>query len=138
MTEAKRYPVEPLARLMRMTPRSAMSTFRLGRTGTDYIDRGVTAQVADRLAHLAGFIPYEVWPEMLDDAIADLERECEAPDCTVRSMPGPRGGRLRRFCSPTCGSRVRMRRYRATERGKQANRDYVRRYKAEVRARRAA
>lgn len=57
---------------------------------------------AVRSAEAAGFIPYEVWPEMLDEQIAELERRCARSDCT-RMFIDIRGlGSPQRFCSERC------------------------------------
>jgi hypothetical protein len=51
----------------------------------------------------------ELFPELLDAAMAEVERECEAPDCTERFVPPARVPH-KRFCSKTCKSRTQRRR----------------------------
>ena len=131
----RRYSLTPLVEAMRLNEGQSPAR-ALGMSGTrftTYAVNGVTEPVAERLALRAGFVPYEVWPEMLTHAIEDVSRTCAADDCEVTFVPGPRGGKNRRYCSPTCGARMHMRRYRQTETGKQKNREYVARYKAEAR-----
>lgn len=95
-------------------------------------DQGVTEYIADRLACAAGYHPHEVWPEMLDHAIADLtDRECdECGDLFVPSRPS-----IQRFCSRRCyrrhHARATERRRRATPEGAERNRALRRRYYAE-------
>jgi hypothetical protein len=66
---------------------------------------GLTEQRAEILAIAAGVLPYEVWPELLDHAIADVERECAAPDCTNRFVCGPKAMK-KRYCTRTCNMRI--------------------------------
>lgn len=56
---------------------------------------GVTEAIADRLAVAAGYHPFEVWPEMLEDAAA--ERRCDR--CGGGFVPVRRA---QRWCSPRC------------------------------------
>lgn len=116
-----RYPLSRLLALMGGNLSEKYRTLRIsGSTVQDYRRNGVSARVADSLAVRAGFDPYVVWPELLDDAIAAEERECAAPDCTVRFVPGPKAGK-KRFCSRTCYMRVSERlRYRANPEPKRA------------------
>jgi hypothetical protein len=100
-----RYPLEPLAAA---TGREVHDLLvRLGVTGStmqDYKSRGISAVVADRMAVRCGLHPHSVWPEMRDDAIADLLVTCEAADCDqtfIRSILG----RPRRFCGGACNRR---------------------------------
>lgn len=70
--------------------------------GDEYARRlevGVTERIGDRLACAAGFHPHEVWPQMLDDAIADLpDKWCPECDCLfIPSRPS-----VQRFCSKRC------------------------------------
>lgn len=111
-----RYPVAPLAALMGSTQWMALD--RLGVTGShaqDYIRRGMSEKVADRVAIKAGLHPYVVWPEMLADDIAAAERECVAPDCPIVFVPPAtgRGQKERHYCSRTCQVRTNRRRQRA-------------------------
>lgn len=96
----KRYPFAPLAAAMGESVSAAGRILGLsGSTRNEYRDRGVTERVADRLAVKAGLNPYEVWPEMVDDLIADAEVECARTDCTVRFVPTHHRAR---FCCRNC------------------------------------
>lgn len=97
----KRYPVAPLAEAMGVSFNQAM--MRLGVSGStmqDYRARGVTEQVAERLATRAGLPAAYVWPELVDDRIADESVPCE--ECGGLFVPSRRG---HRFCTPKCGQR---------------------------------
>jgi hypothetical protein len=62
-------------------------------------ERGLTREAAERLAEKAGYIPYELWPEILDHDIATIERVCASPDCDVRFIPDdPRQKKCSRRC----------------------------------------
>lgn len=93
---------------------------------------GLTEASAEKVAERLGFLGCELWPSMLDRAIAEVENECGASDCTERFTLPARGG-FRGYCSPTCRRREKMRRYRARPHGAEQNRAYVARYRAEVR-----
>jgi hypothetical protein len=102
----KRYPVEPLLALSGLSL-SAL----LGRrtNGTEYRrirDEGLTELWADRCAVAAGFVPWQVWPEWLDDSIARCEVECADEGCPTRFLPSRAG---HRFCSSACSNRRRQR-----------------------------
>lgn len=136
----RRYSLVDLVEAMRLEV-GASVTRALNISGQQlerYALHGMERNTAERLAERAGFIPYEVWPDLLLDLIAEQERECAADDCTERFIPGWRGGQNRVYCSPRCGARMHMRRYRQTEEGKRKNREYVAAYKAWVRQRRAS
>jgi hypothetical protein len=69
-----RYPFAPLAAAMQLSEAHACRVLNLsGSTAVEYRRRGLTRRVADRLAVAAGLHPYEVWPEMVDDDIADTQ-----------------------------------------------------------------
>jgi hypothetical protein len=69
----KRYPLEPLAEAMHLSPYQACEQLgATGRVGKDYRTRGVSELVADRLATKAGLSAYEVWPELRDDTICEV------------------------------------------------------------------
>lgn len=127
----RRYPYDALDRLL--TPRLACTTEQPdggvhGRPGSSsalqaellgvwpeqirrWRQSGLTRTMAERLAEAAGYVPYEVWPELLDETIAAMERECAAEDCTSRFIP-PAKAPNKRFCSTTCKARtLRRRRY---------------------------
>jgi hypothetical protein len=62
-----RYPIEPLLALMDGTPSEALARLKVsGSTQQEYLERGVSERVGDRLAIRAGLHPYVVWPEMAD------------------------------------------------------------------------
>jgi predicted sulfurtransferase len=95
---------------------------------------GLSEAKADRWAVRLGRLAYEVWPEMVDEAIAELEQECAAPDCTERFVAPPKAWN-KRYCSSRCCSRESMRAFRRTRKGREANRRY-RREVMELRRRR--
>lgn len=66
----KRYPITPLATLTGQSVHALLSAAGVsGSTAQQYRKLGITEAVADRLACSVGVVPYEVWPEILDDAI---------------------------------------------------------------------
>lgn len=68
----RRYPFAPLAEAMRKTQHAACVTLGVsGSTEQDYRRRGVTLEVAERLAMRAGMHPFEVWPDMPEDRRRD-------------------------------------------------------------------
>ncbi|HEV2928408.1 MAG TPA: CGNR zinc finger domain-containing protein [Propionibacteriaceae bacterium] len=126
-----RYPLQPL--LDRIGGSATSAARKLGISGSteqDYKRRGVTERVADRLAARAGLVAYEVWPEILDHAIAAEMRTCALADCTEAFVPSRSTSR---YCSKLCGDRARRRAYQArkaatdpewVERRRQQRRDY--------------
>lgn len=111
---ARRYPLEPF---LQLTGWSLNRIETIAPCGGDEHrlrnERGVTERIADRIACAAGWHPHEIWPEMLDHAIADLpDRACAASDCTERFVPT--NGK-QRYCSRNCQSRVWQRRRYATD-----------------------
>lgn len=126
-----RYPLQPLADLVGC-PLAELGR-RLGVSGStwrNYRDRGVSFDVADRLATRAGFHPANVWPEWTDALVEGCEQPCAAPDCDVRFVP-TRAGHV--YCSATCRRRIAKRRELATPTGAARNRERRRRYYAENR-----
>ena len=83
-------------------------------------ESGLTRDMAIRLSEAAGFLPYEVWPEILYDVddgskLAAGEVVCESWGCENVFLPTPRGGSRRwpqRFCSDRCRRRDKQRRHR--------------------------
>lgn len=160
----RRYPYAPLARLL--VDRVAVTTEQAdgglhGRSGTSsalqadllgvwpeqvrrWRSTGLTRERAERLAEAAGYLPYEVWPELLDDTIVELEVECAAGDCIERFVPPPtgRGQKRQRYHSPQCQRRWnRRRKYQTDPVAAEIRRERNRRYRAEVKelqARRAS
>lgn len=128
----RRYPFAPLETRARITvarrddvpvagvPRIAALLDVAPRQIHRWRQTGITIDQAEQLCGRLRCLPYELWPEMLDEAIAGLEhaeQECAAVDCTERFLPPARGGSKRwppRFCSDTCRSREKMRRQRGT------------------------
>ena len=101
------YPFADLAAAMRLTEHQATAVLGLsGSTAQDYRHNGMSWRVADRLAVKAGFHPGQVWPEWIDDAIADAHVACA--DCGTRFIPKRSN---HRFCSTHCSDRWRKRHY---------------------------
>jgi len=104
-----RYPIEPL--LARLGGRSLTSCFgEAGRTTISAARRrgGLTEQKADEYAAKLGLVAYEVWPEMLDAAIADTSAACI--ECAQPFHPVRKG---HVFCSRAClERRYKRERYR--------------------------
>lgn len=132
---SRRYPLDPFVALTRWTFRDIQNVAACN--GSEWQIRkehGVTEYVADRIACAAGYHPHEVWPEMLDHAIADLpDRDCA--ECGQTFIPNRPS--VQRFCSPRCyrryHSKANTRRRRATPEGAELNRARRRRYYAENR-----
>lgn len=72
----KLYPFAPLAELMKLSPSAAAIALNVGGSRFRYLTYGMTEQQADRMAVRAGFHPFVVWPEMVDDVIEDVGRSC--------------------------------------------------------------
>lgn len=120
---SRRYPLEPLLQAMGMTLSQAAGPLNLnGRYYKKYREEGVTRETAERMAHKAGFHPYEIveW-DMARHDIEQDEMECSADDCTATFLPKPN----QRFCSYRCARRMRQRRYRAAH-PEQQEKDRVR------------
>lgn len=101
----KKYPIAPLLAAMKCGQGvAARRTKTSGREWKRYLAEGVTERVADRLATRAGFVVYEIWPEILDDAIASMERECAADGCDETFLP-PLRVPYKVFCSRRCKTR---------------------------------
>ena len=110
-----RYPFDRLLDAMRVTTRDACSLLRISGTAAGRYQRnGLTAAEADLFAVRAGFDPYLLWPELLDDAIADITRTCAAPDCGTSFVLVPRGWK-RKYCSAQCRERTWKRERYATD-----------------------
>jgi hypothetical protein len=129
----RRYPLEPFVTVTRWTLSQIQDVAPCN--GSEWRQRkalGLTELAADRVACAAGFHPHEIWPEMLDHAIADLpDRSCD--ECSVVFVPNRPS--IQRFCSRRCyrryHARATERRRRATPEGAARNRDRRRRYYAE-------
>lgn len=68
----RRYPFAPLAEAMSCSEHAACVRLGLsGSTQQEYRRRGVSLDVAERLALRAGLHPFEVWPSMPEDRRRD-------------------------------------------------------------------
>lgn len=124
----RRYPIAPLVAALGLDAGASVSR-ALNISGsrlTTYAVCGIDERAAERLAVRAGLVPYEVWPEMLDQAIAELELVCAAQGCDETFIQ-LHGGPRRRFCTRRCKSREHMR-----SKGPQHSRNAKRRYRAEI------
>lgn len=107
-----------------------------GSTLTTYTVNGIDERTADRLAARAGFVAWALWPELLDDAIAEIEKTCAADGCEVTFVP-PANNPRKKWCSHRCKARMQQRK-KYTEKPEthrrrvraydEANRDTKRRY----------
>lgn len=118
---AARYPLGPLIAAMGLSFNQACEQLRLaGRTRKQYRDEGMSEIVADRMAAKAGLVAYEIWPEMLDHAIADVQRPCAR--CRSPFVPSRNDPRYR-YCSEECsklGDQDRLTRKAERERARYA------------------
>jgi hypothetical protein len=98
-----RYPISDLFALMAGSDDDCRR--KLGISGAAFgpmKQHGLKFEQAERYAERAGLLPYEVWPEMVDELIGSLERECAAEGCCERFIPSnPR----RIYCSHICRDR---------------------------------
>jgi hypothetical protein len=128
MTQARRYPLDPLFAAMRMSPHAACIWLGCsGSTELEYRSRGVTERVADRLAVKAGLHPYVVWPEMAEHTMTQIQRRCD--HCEELFFPARTD---QRFCTPLCRKRWHGRRsqakYQRSERGREYTNERRRRF----------
>lgn len=122
----KRYPVQALADMLDVEVGALTRILNVsGSTWKQYRDEGVSERVADRLATKVGLVTYRVWPEMVDDIIADESVECAEPTCDDTFIP--RWSR-HAYCSPTCRRRAAKRRERQSADGAMKNRERRRRH----------
>jgi len=135
-----RYPLEALERLIPTAPQRALGLS--GQQMATYRAEGLTEAQADRLAVRAGFLPFEVWPEMVEHAAHESLRECADVECSVTFVPNAgnrrQGGSPQRFCSPRCRQRARRRRPDVQEARKLERLLYETPEAAELRRRRVA
>ena len=68
--DVKRYPLSNLAAMQHMEVGVWVGDYNVHRR---LIDIGVGIDQADRLAVACGHHPFEVWPEMVDDILEDME-----------------------------------------------------------------
>ena len=131
----RRYSITPLVEALRLEPgQSVARALNVGGTAlTTMTICGLEERTAERLAVRAGLSPYDLWPEMLDQAIAEVERECAADDCTVTFLP-PAKVPGKRYCSATCRRRVQRRaQYRQDPEFRERVKEQMRRYYRETR-----
>lgn len=136
----RRYELQRLFDAMGRNHRDAAEELGIsGATRRRLMTEGLTEQQADRYAVRAGMAAENVWPELLDDVIAEESRECAHPDCTERFVPHPRAPH-RRFCSHRCRRRynersARLRNLPSAERKRETRRRYYEQYGDYERAR---
>ncbi len=98
----------PFASLLEAVPWSEFElSRRIGLTGTSLRrarEHGFSESAADRYACRAGFVPWHIWPEWLDDIIADESIPCE--ECGTSFVPSRKG---HGFCTRNCRARKRKR-----------------------------
>lgn len=102
------------------------------RTVVRWADHGLSLTRVEECCAVLDVFPYDLYPELLTDAITSIERECEAVDCTTRFVPVFRGAK-RRFCGDACKHRVWMRGHREKPEERERSRAYQRQYNADVR-----
>lgn len=126
----KRY---DFASLERLIPGGVSRTLNIGGSAMKTYRRdGMALNTAEKLAERAGFLVYEVWPEALDELIAEVEVECAAPDCPAVFVRKNRGAH-RRYCSDNCRDRTNARiRYQRNEAEREARKAKSRQYYAET------
>jgi hypothetical protein len=71
-------------------------------------EQGLVERAADRYAARLGWVVWHVWPEWLDDIIADESKACADTSCGEPFVPN-RGNQI--YCSAKCARRVTARNY---------------------------
>lgn len=137
-----RYPWEPLQTVLRsrLGPSAGVPAFAAlfgehKRQINRWRSYGLAWDQADRLACQLGLHPYEVWPNMVEDGIASLVRECAASDCAATFiLYAGRGGAgmNRKYCEPRCARREAFRRRYADPVQAARHRARVKRYQQET------
>lgn len=105
-----RYPLRPLLSASGLSYDDARR--RVGASGSDWaraMREGLSEAKADRWAVRLGRLAYEVWPEMVDDAIADLE--LQEADVVRRQREQNRRSWHRRWARMTPEQREAKREY---------------------------
>lgn len=75
----RHYDFQRLADAARVEPHILAKRLGLsGSTWKQYRDQGMSEKVADRRAAQCGFVAWEVWPEMLQDALEDAAADKRA------------------------------------------------------------
>lgn len=73
---ARRFPFAALAAALGLSENQAIMRLSIsGKSGQLYRHEGMSEKVADRMAVRAGLHPFEVWPEMANAAIEDVDRK---------------------------------------------------------------
>lgn len=140
----RRYDVQALIDAGGLSSNATMRAVKAGGgRWTMALQQGISEATADRWATRLGFVPYEIWPEMVDHLVEDEGAwvTCAADDCPQAFDPQASSKKKRRFCSRTCQTRVNKRRQRTNPAQRERDREARRRYQAEVRelqARRAS
>lgn len=119
----RRYPLQPLADHFPGLPlRAVCEQLKVsGSTYEAYLCHGVLAKTADMLAARAGIPTYSVWPEMIDDLIAESSLTCA--ECGDRFLRPALYGRPPKYCGAVCRRRVARRAYIARKRQDPAYRE---------------
>lgn len=99
------YPLEPLLALTRSRETGLrmnyMELSKLLNVSRDAVQQwsvhGIPDKRLEEVAVAVGFDPYNVWPELLDDLIAEQSKPCE--NCQEPFVPT---NRRMRFCSTNC------------------------------------
>ena len=103
-----RYPLQPLLDAAGITMSRLRDVVAIG--GSTYANArriGLTAEQADRYAVKLGLHPYEVWPEMADDAAKAASVTC--PECERGFFP-VRSSQV--YCSKRCRQRLLQREWK--------------------------
>ena len=123
-----RYPLQPLLDAAGMSLSELRELCPMnGRVYRNARTIGLTEDQADRWSCKVGLLPWLIWSDWLEDA----ERKCAADDCTERFVPRDKANI---WCSRRCYQRIKMRRYRSTEAGRENNRKWRNAWYAECAA----
>jgi len=138
----RRYPLSALAELERLSEHALCA--RLGVSGStmqEYRQRGVTLDVAERLALKAGRHPFEVWPSMPEDRRreqwAAAKRRQWAADPDYRAQRAAYMREYRQEAARALAAQKRAWTEANRERVRAQNREAMRRYRARQKVRAA-
>lgn len=108
----RRYPLDPVADLFpTLSLRAICAQLKIsGSTYEAYVCHGVLPRTADRIAARLAVPTYYLWPEMIDDLLAESAIECV--ECGERFLRQSHHGRTPKYCSARCRQRVSRRAYR--------------------------
>lgn len=111
-----RYPLQALAdHYPGQSIRAVCAQLKVsGSTYDAYMCHGVLAKTADMLAARAGLPAYSIWPEMIDELIAESELTCD--ECGQRFLRPSLHGRTPKYCSAACRNKPARRAYMARRR----------------------